>query len=70
VGVQEWALHRHFATYAPARKARQAGMIASAIGQAAGFGTAIGTLVRWRLVPGLGGLQAARLSLAAVPCGH
>lgn len=64
VGVQEWALHRHFATYAPSRQARRAGMIASALGQAVGFGPAIGTLIRWRLVPGLGGLQAARLSLA------
>lgn len=64
VGVQELALHRHFATQAPTGQARRAGMIASAIGQAVGFGPAIGTLIRWRLVPGLGGLQAARLSLA------
>lgn len=64
VGVQELALHRHFATQAPTGQARRAGMIASAMGQAVGFGPAIGTLIRWHLVPGLGGRQAARLSLA------
>lgn len=63
VGAQEIVMHRHFATQAPVRQARHAGMIAAAIGQTLGFGPAIGTLIRWRRVPGLGGLQAARLSV-------
>ena len=63
VGAQELVLHRHFATQSPVRRARQAGMVAAAIGQTLGFGPAVGTLIRWRHVPGLGGLQAARLSL-------
>ena len=62
-GAQELALHRHFATQAPVREARQAGMIAAALGQTLGFGPAIGMLIRWHRVPGLGGLQAARLSV-------
>lgn len=63
VAGQEMALHRHFATRAPLAPARRAGMAAAAIGQVVGFGPAIGALIRWRMVPGLGAWQAARISL-------
>ena len=57
------ALHRHLATgIAPAR-ARRAGFAAIAIGQTVGMGVLSGTLVRWRLLPEIGLLGAARLSL-------
>jgi phosphatidylglycerol lysyltransferase len=63
VAGYDLALHRHLGTgIAPAR-ARRAGFAAIAIGQTVGLGVVSGTLVRWRLLPALGLVGAARLSL-------
>ena len=69
-----WALgrydalaHRHFETNVPVPRARFAGSSAVAISQTLGFGLFTGTLVRWRLIPGLSLGAALRItSFAAV----
>lgn len=63
VAGYDLALHRHLATGISPGRARSAGFAAIAIGQTVGMGVVAGTLVRWRLLPELGFLGAARLSL-------
>lgn len=63
VAGYDLALHRHLATGVAPYRARRAGFAAIAIGQTVGMGVLSGALVRWRLLPELGLLGAARLSL-------
>jgi phosphatidylglycerol lysyltransferase len=63
VAGYDLTLHRHLATGIAPDRARRAGFAAIAIGQIVGLGVVTGTLVRWRLLPELGLLGAARLSL-------
>ena len=55
-------LHGLLGTGVPARAARLSGASAIAVSQTLGFGIVSGTLVRWRMLPGLGSAGAARLS--------
>lgn len=63
VAGYDQAWHRHLRTgIVPARAAR-AGFAAIAIGQTVGLGVVSGALVRWRMLPELGLVQAMRLSV-------
>lgn len=63
VAGYDLALHRHLATGIDPARARRAGVSAIAIAQTVGMGVVSGALVRWRLLPELGFVGAARLSL-------
>jgi len=70
-GVSFWALghydgvlHHALATGQSQRKARHAGAAAIAISQTLGFGLVSGALVRWRMMPGLGLVEASRITAA------
>ncbi|MCA0856404.1 phosphatidylglycerol lysyltransferase domain-containing protein [Phaeobacter italicus] len=67
--ISFWALgrydsvaHRHLQTGLDGREARWAGMAAIALSQTIGFGLITGAFARWRLMPGLGPVTAARLT--------
>ena len=67
--ISFWALgrydsvaHRHLQTGLDGAAARRAGMAAIAFSQTAGFGLITGTYARWRLLPGLTALQAAKIT--------
>ncbi|MEC7764022.1 MAG: phosphatidylglycerol lysyltransferase domain-containing protein [Pseudomonadota bacterium] len=68
-GISFWALGRYDVVVHrligrdtdPARAART-GMTAIAVGQTVGMGALTGTFVRWRMLPGLGLLDATRIS--------
>ncbi|MFN3210298.1 MAG: phosphatidylglycerol lysyltransferase domain-containing protein [Roseovarius sp.] len=62
LGQYDVILHRHLRTDIPARQARISGAAAVAIGQTVGMGVVSGALVRWRLLPGLGLVQAVKLA--------
>lgn len=69
-GVSFWALgrydavvHRLFETPITPRAAVASGATAIAVSQTVGLGTVTGTLVRWRLLPGLTLAAAARVSI-------
>jgi len=64
IGRYDGVLHRQLATGLAPRLARRAGMTAIAVSQALGLGTLTGTLVRWRMCPGMTPWQALRLSAA------
>jgi len=68
-GISFWALgrydlvaHRHIGTGFDSSSVRGAGMVAIALSQTVGFGLIIGSLARWRLLPGLRPLQAAQVT--------
>ncbi len=70
-GTSFWALghydalmHRALRTGTPTRSAAWAGMAAIAISQTVGLGLVTGSLVRWRLLPGLSLGEATKLTLA------
>lgn len=70
MGVSFWAVagydqawHRHLRSGVDPGRAARAGFAAIAIGQTVGLGVISGGLVRWRMLPELGLLQAMRLSL-------
>lgn len=69
-GVSFWAVagydlawHRHLRTGISRARAARAGFAAIAIGQTVGLGVVSGALVRWRMLPELGLVQAMRLSV-------
>ncbi|MCV2881060.1 phosphatidylglycerol lysyltransferase domain-containing protein [Actibacterium sp. XHP0104] len=62
VGRYDGLLHGLMGTGLPDPAARISGASAIAISQTLGFGVVTGTLVRWRLLPGLGAGGAARLT--------
>lgn len=64
VGRYDAILHGQLGTQVPPRRSVPAGSAAIAISQTTGFGLAVGTLVRWRLLPDMTLAQAARLTLA------
>ncbi|WP_343115457.1 phosphatidylglycerol lysyltransferase domain-containing protein [Ostreiculturibacter nitratireducens] len=64
VGHYDAVLHRHLGTGLPCTPARRAGMAAIAVSQTLGLGFVTGSLVRWRMLPGLSLWQAARLTAA------
>ncbi|WP_292021267.1 phosphatidylglycerol lysyltransferase domain-containing protein [Maritimibacter sp. UBA3975] len=68
-GISFWALgqydvvvHRLVGRDTDPRRAARSGMTAIAVGQTVGMGTLTGTFVRWRMLPGLGLLDATRIS--------
>ncbi len=63
IARQDETMHRHQATRADPAGARRAGFAAIALSQMAGFGLVSGTLVRWRMVPGLTLAGATALTL-------
>lgn len=63
VGHYDAVVHRHLATGRKTADAQRAGLIAIAIGQTAGMGVLTGTLVRLRMLPGVGFGGALRLTL-------
>ncbi len=63
VGRYDAVAHRHLATGVPPAQAHSAGMAAIALSQVLGLGLVTGALVRWRMLPSLTLVQAARLTL-------
>ena len=64
IGRYDAILHGQLGTRVPPRRSVPAGSAAIAISQTTGFGLAVGTLVRWRLLPEMSLAQTARLTLA------
>ena len=64
IGQYDLAMHRHLRTGMTAATAARAGRVAIALGQLLGFGPLVGSLVRWRMLPGIGPGAAMRLSVA------
>jgi len=71
VAIGFWALgrydaivHRHLGTGIGRREATRSGAAAIALSQTLGFGVLTGALARWRMLPGLSPLDAARVSAA------
>jgi phosphatidylglycerol lysyltransferase len=64
IGHYDLAMHRHFRSGTTAATALRAGRVAIALGQLLGFGPLVGSLVRWRMLPGFGPGAAMRLSVA------
>ena len=64
LGHYDALMHRALRTGTPTRSAAWAGMAAIAISQTVGLGLVTGSLVRWRLLPGLSLGQATKLTLA------
>lgn len=62
IGRYDVVAHRHLDTGQSTRNARRAGVVAIALCQTLGFGLFTGALARWRMLPGLSGFDALRLS--------
>ncbi|MGC1427046.1 MAG: phosphatidylglycerol lysyltransferase domain-containing protein [Albidovulum sp.] len=62
LGQYDVVVHRILRIHSSSRSAKRAGMSAIAISQVLGFGLVTGSLVRWRLLPGLSLWQATRLT--------
>ncbi|MEO1139982.1 MAG: phosphatidylglycerol lysyltransferase domain-containing protein, partial [Pseudomonadota bacterium] len=62
LGCYDVIIHRHLRTGCGARHAGLSGAASIAIGQTVGLGILSGALVRWRLLPGIGLLQAIRVA--------
>lgn len=64
IGQYDLAMHRHLRTGTAAATALRAGRVAIALGQLLGFGPLVGSLARWRMLPGTGPRAAMGLSVA------
>ncbi|MGQ0611289.1 MAG: phosphatidylglycerol lysyltransferase domain-containing protein [Paracoccaceae bacterium] len=64
VGHYDAVIHRHFATGLPEGRSRLAGICAIAVSQMIGLGVVSGAVLRWRMLPEIGALAAARLTAA------
>ncbi len=64
IGQYDLAMHRHLRTGTAAATALRAGRVAIALGQLLGFGPLVGSLARWRMLPGIGPRAAMGLSAA------
>ena len=62
LGRYDVVVHRLIGRDTEPRRAARTGMIAIAVGQTVGMGALTGTFVRWRMLPGLGLLDATRIS--------
>ncbi len=62
IGQYDLAMHRHLRTGTAAATALRAGRVAIALGQLLGFGPLVGSLARWRMLPGIGPRAAMGLS--------
>lgn len=63
LGHYDAVVHRMLGTGVDARQAGRSGMAAIAISQTIGFGLFTGSLVRWRLLPGLSLMAASKVTL-------
>jgi phosphatidylglycerol lysyltransferase len=68
-GLSFWAVarydvvaHRHFRTGVSCRHATMTGATAISIGQTVGAGALVGGFVRWKMIPNLGVVNAARIT--------
>lgn len=64
VGHYDAVIHRHFVTGLPEGRNRLAGICAIAVSQMIGMGIISGAVLRWRMLPEIGALGAARLTAA------
>lgn len=64
VGHYDAVMHRHFGSEIPAATARRAGICAIAVSQTLGLGLITGSILRWRMLPGLSLWMASRLAAA------
>jgi phosphatidylglycerol lysyltransferase len=64
LGQYDAVLHRALGTGLPEAATRRAGATAIAISQTLGLGLVTGALVRWRMLPGLGLVEATRITAA------
>lgn len=64
VGHYDAVIHRHFATGLAEGRSRLAGICAIAVSQMIGLGVVSGAVLRWRMLPEIGALHAARLTAA------
>lgn len=64
VGHYDDVVHRHFATSFLPRHSRRAGICAIAVSQTLGLGLISGTIMRWRMLPGITFWQSTRLTAA------
>jgi phosphatidylglycerol lysyltransferase len=62
LGQYDVVVHRLIGRDTDPRRAARSGMTAIALGQTVGMGALTGTVVRWRMLPGLGLVDAARIS--------
>lgn len=62
LGRYDVVVHRLIGRDTEPRRAARTGMTAIAVGQTVGMGALTGTFVRWRMLPGLGLLDATRIS--------
>ncbi|WP_298491478.1 phosphatidylglycerol lysyltransferase domain-containing protein [uncultured Maritimibacter sp.] len=63
LGRYDVVVHRLVGRDTDPRRAARTGMTAIAIGQTVGLGAITGTFVRWRMLPGLGLIDATRISI-------
>ncbi|KAA2317172.1 DUF2156 domain-containing protein [Pseudooceanicola sediminis] len=64
LGRYDAVMHRHLRTGVPEGRAQVSGITAIALSQVLGLGMLTGTLARWRLLPDLGPLRAAKMTAA------
>ncbi|MGH1426003.1 MAG: phosphatidylglycerol lysyltransferase domain-containing protein [Pseudooceanicola sp.] len=62
VGRYDAVVHRHLGTGVQRREALHSGAASIAIAQVLGMGVVTGALARWRMLPGLSAIDAARVS--------
>ena len=63
LGRYDVVVHRLVGRDTDPRRAARTGMTAIAVGQTVGLGAITGTFVRWRMLPGLGLIDATRISI-------